>query len=200
MRKVISLFLFLVIVIEVAVCFSHQFLSRTISCTHFSGSYIVSLSTLPTARLSQSLSANADDNNDNNDDISNIPQGLMSPGDKSLDSLFNAIKDIDPEDVPQDMQDAIRQKIEQNQPSDLQIRLNLMGFNPLTVAGYALAAVILTCNTVFGTGWAGDLLGMNEVITSDRTQTIQPRFTNNYDGIERQEIQTFELNNKENLL
>lgn len=123
-----------------------------------------------------------------------------------LESLFEQIKDLDPEDVPQEMQDAIRDKIAENAPADWKIRLNLMGFNPLTIAGYMLAAVLITCNSVFGAGWAGDLLGMNEVVISDRTQVPQPRmgsnekFSNSYDGIIRTEVQTFELNGRDNML
>ena len=123
-----------------------------------------------------------------------------------LESLFDQIKDLDPEDVPQEMQDAIRDKIAENAPADWKIRLNLMGFNPLTIAGYMLAAVLITCNSVFGAGWAGDLLGMNEVVISDRTQVPQPRmgsnekYSNSYDGIIRTEVQTFELNGRDNML
>lgn len=123
-----------------------------------------------------------------------------------LDELFDSIKDMDPEDVPEDIQNAIQSKIAENAPADWKIRLNMMGFNPLTIAGYLLAAVILTCNNVFGAGWAGDMLGMNETIVSDRTFVPQPRinsnekFSNSYDGIIRSEVQTFELNSKENLL
>jgi hypothetical protein len=126
--------------------------------------------------------------------------------DDDLEDLFSQIKDMEPEDVPVEMQDAIRDKIAENAPADWKIRLNLMGFNPLTIAGYALAAVLIACNTIFGAGWAGDMLGMNEVIVSDRTQVPQPRigsnerFSNSYDGIVRTEVQTIELNKKENLL
>lgn len=123
-----------------------------------------------------------------------------------LESLFDQIKDLDPEDVPQEMQDAIRDKIAENAPADWKIRLNLMGFNPVTIAGFMLAAVLITCNSVFGAGWAGDLLGMNEVVISDRTQVPLPRmgsnerFSNSYDGIIRTEVQTFELNGRDNIL
>jgi hypothetical protein len=132
--------------------------------------------------------------------------GSNTGPDDDLEDLFSQIKDMEPEDVPIDMQDAIRKKIAENAPADWKIRLNLMGFNPLTIAGYALAAVLITCNTIFGAGWAGDVLGMNEVIVSDRTQVPQPRigsnerFSNSYDGIVRTEVQTIELNKKENLL
>jgi hypothetical protein len=123
-----------------------------------------------------------------------------------LNALFDQIKDMNPEDVPEDISNAINERITKDAPADWKIRLRLMGFNPITIAGYALAAVILTCNTVFGTGWAGDLLGMNEVIVEDRTVTIQPRvgangkFNNNFDGLQRSEVQTIELNSKDNLL
>jgi hypothetical protein len=123
-----------------------------------------------------------------------------------LDLMFNQIKDMNPEDVPLEIQEAITQKIEQNKPADWKIRLQIMGFNPLTIAGYGLAAVLITCNYFFGTGWAGDILGLNEFVTEDHTQVIQPRigsnerFTNNYDGVIRSEVPTFELNAIENLL
>lgn len=128
------------------------------------------------------------------------------PGEDDLESLFNQIKDMDPEDVPEDMQIAIRDKISQNAPADWKIRLNIMGFNPVTIAGYILAAVLITCNNVFGAGWAGDIFGMNETVTSDRTQVPRPRigsnekFSNSYDGVIRTEIRTIELNGKNNLL
>ena len=134
------------------------------------------------------------------------PSMMNGPGGDDLESLFDQIKDLDPEDVPEDIQNAIRDRISENAPSDWKIRLNLMGFNPLTIAGYLLAAVILTCNNVLGAGWAGEMLGMNEVVVSDRTMVPQPRigsnerFSNSYDGVIRTEIQTIELNNKENLL
>ena len=132
--------------------------------------------------------------------------GAMRPEEDELEYMFDQIKDMDPEAVPQEMQDAIRNKISENAPADWKIRLNLMGFNPLTIAGYILAAVIITCNNVFGAGWAGDALGMNEVIISDRTQIPQSRmssnerFSNSYDGVVRTEVQTIELNSRENIL
>ena len=72
------------------------------------------------------------------------PSMMNGPGGDDLESLFDQIKDLDPEDVPEDIQNAIRDRISENAPSDWKIRLNLMGFNPLTIAGYLLAAVILT--------------------------------------------------------
>jgi hypothetical protein len=134
-----------------------------------------------------------------------VLRSKFGPAD-DLEDLFSQIKDMEPEEVPTEMQDAIRNKIAENAPADWKIRLNLMGFNPLTIAGYALAAVLITCNTIFGAGWAGDVLGMNEVIVSDRTQVPQPRigsnerFSNSYDGVVRTEVRTIELNKKENLL
>lgn len=130
----------------------------------------------------------------------------IRPEEDELEYMFDQIKDMDPEAVPQEMQDAIRDKISQNAPADWKIRLNLMGFNPLTIAGYILAAVIITCNNVFGAGWAGDALGMNDVVISDRTQIPQSRmssnerFSNSYDGVVRTEVQTIELNSRENIL
>ena len=84
-----------------------------------------------------------------------------------LDALFDQIADLDPADVPPELQQAIRNKIDATAPSDLEVRLRVMGFTPLTVAGYALAAVLIALNTVLGTGWASTLLGFNDMSSPD---------------------------------
>jgi hypothetical protein len=56
----------------------------------------------------------------------------------------------------------IDSRIQELAPSDLQVRLKMLGFTPWTIAGYVLAIVIIVLNNVLGTGWAGDLLGMNQ--------------------------------------
>jgi hypothetical protein len=44
-------------------------------------------------------------------------------------------------------------------------RLQVLGLtNPLTQFGFAVAFVLITLNTVLGTGWLGDLMGINQPI------------------------------------
>lgn len=59
-------------------------------------------------------------------------------------------------------------------PSDLQIRLDLMGFNFFTYAGFALAILLLGANTLLGTGWASRLIGFDEnlIVSRDLDRTV----------------------------
>lgn len=41
----------------------------------------------------------------------------------------------------------------------------MLGFTPFTVAGFALSAVLIVCNSLLGTGWASELLFGPEVVT-----------------------------------
>lgn len=94
--------------------------------------------------------------NDNINDIDN----------KSLEELIDSINDIPQDQVSQDISDAInnkiKERIKENEPSDLEIRMRIMGFTPLTVAGFILAGILIYCNLTLGTGWASTLLGLNE--------------------------------------
>ena len=63
--------------------------------------------------------------------------------------------------------------IEREGPSELEKRLRMMGFTPFTYAGFALAAVLISLNTILGTGWLGDLLGMNEDFSTTTTTTMR---------------------------
>ena len=71
------------------------------------------------------------------------------------------------------MQQAIQDQIDQNAPAQWKVRLQVMGFTPLTIAGYIVAFILIGLNTVLGTGWAGDLLGFNETpIVVDSYYTV----------------------------
>jgi len=96
---------------------------------------------------------------------------LMSNNDnnineKTLEELLDSVSDLTQDEVPQDISDAInnkiRDKIKDSEPSDLQIRLQIMGFTPLTYAGFALAGILIFLNTTLGTGWASTLLHLND--------------------------------------
>lgn len=93
--------------------------------------------------------------------------GNAPPPSDDLDALFDQIADMDPSDVPPELQQSIRDKIDATAPSDWEVRLRVMGFTPLTVAGYALAAVLIFLNTVLGTGWASTLIGINDAPPTD---------------------------------
>lgn len=60
----------------------------------------------------------------------------------------------------------IEQLVREQQPSDWQVRLDILGFTPLTIAGFVLAGAILSCNSILGNGWASRLLGWEDGWTS----------------------------------
>ena len=60
--------------------------------------------------------------------------------------------------------DKIERDIRDNAPSELEVRLNLLGVTPWTVAGFILAGVIITLNNVLGYGWASELLGLDSTV------------------------------------
>ena len=55
----------------------------------------------------------------------------------------------------------LNEVLRENAPSELQVRMNLMGVTPLTIAGFALAFVIIILNNALGYGWASELLGLD---------------------------------------
>ena len=115
-----------------------------------------------------------------------------------LEKLFDSIKDIDPSDVSPDVREAILNKIEESKPSELEIRMNILGFTPLTVVGFGIAAVMISLNTVLGSGWAADLLGIQTgpTITVDSNSNSRPSKLDNTAN----SVMTVQLNRPENLL
>jgi hypothetical protein len=67
--------------------------------------------------------------------------------------LMNNESDIEPH---------LLAEINSSAPSDISIRLKLMGFNGFTYAGFALAFIMIALNNILGYGWASSLLGFNE--------------------------------------
>ena len=138
----------------------------------------------------QRLLATCGNGGDSNKDISGTSGDL---GDLSLDDLFGRIKDIEPSAVPEDIRDAIAKRIKAEGPSDLEMRMNILGITPLTIAGFGLAAVILTLNAVLGGGWAADLLKMDpadSALTIERGDSAKAR-------IRRAEQRTIDLSEEE---
>lgn len=91
-------------------------------------------------------------------------------GDLSLGELFGRIEGLEPSAVPERLRAAIAERIRAEGPSDLEMRMNILGITPLTIAGFGLAAVILTLNAVLGGGWAANLLHLD---TSDGAMTVE---------------------------
>ena len=88
----------------------------------------------------------------------------------------------------EELRNEIQKRFVENAPSDIQVRLQLMGFTPLTYIGFALAGVILSLNSILGTGWAGDL------VFGENLQTISEQTSDGFG------YKVLKLNSKENLL
>jgi hypothetical protein len=56
----------------------------------------------------------------------------------------------------------IEEEITRNAPSELEMRLEVLGVTVWTKAGFALAFGILALNVVLGGGWASDLFGLSD--------------------------------------
>jgi hypothetical protein len=73
------------------------------------------------------------------------------------------IKDIDPDDLSPSDQELMQRMVQENAPSDMEVRLGLLGVSPLTAVGFAVAFALLAVNNVMGAGWAGDMMGWNPI-------------------------------------
>jgi hypothetical protein len=111
----------------------------------------------------------------------------------NLESLLDKLKGLSMDEISTDTRSSIENEIRANSPSDTQIRLGLMGFTPLTYAGYLLAAVIIFFNNVLGNGWAGDMIGLNsggmEISRDDESEGRMKEFQGDtivdYEDIDR---------------
>ena len=87
--------------------------------------------------------------------------GIPNAMDPELRRLLDSIKGLEVEDIPPEVLKQIEAKALQYAPNDFQVRMQIMGVTPLTVAGFALAGVLLILNYALGNGWAGGLLGID---------------------------------------
>jgi len=118
--------------------------------------------------------------------------------DIELDSILaNSVERSQESEQSKKLMASILNEVEENRPSDLEVRLQLMGFTPITFFGYGVAIIVIILNTSLGSGWLADLLGMNQVPTESGSSTILPALN---DGVIRQNIPTILLNAPENLL
>lgn len=123
----------------------------------------ISLTRCQLQKKTSLLSTNAIKDDEHNTILENFDE-VASKEDYSndnLDSLLDKLKGLSMDELSADTRDDIESEIRANSPSDIQIRLGLMGFTPLTYAGYLLAAAIIFLNNVLGNGWAGDMIGLN---------------------------------------
>jgi len=84
----------------------------------------------------------------------------------------------------------LREKIEREigngeAPSELQMRMEIMGLSPWSIAGFALALTLFSLNQALGTGWASQKLGLDggSIVAGDGTIVIdaQALFTDQDD-------------------
>ena len=98
------------------------------------------------------------------------------------------------ENIPQNIADQVKS----NMPTEWEMKMNLLGITPFTIAGFVLAGIILSLNAILGTGWAGELFQnffpLNGVSEPNISQT-EVTEVNNINS-----IRTIKLNNFENLL
>ena len=88
-------------------------------------------------------------------------------GSKTNDKLYDDNDDSENDDEEEiRLTKELNKKLKEDEPPDWMIRLNLIGFTPLTYVGFFIAFVVLALNTYLGTGWASRLVGIND---SDNT-------------------------------
>lgn len=110
---------------------------------------------MKTSGVRQVLHVNAEANKDSSE---------ISESKNELDELFKSLETQSESSggVGELSRDEVEAQLALNAPSDFQIRMGFLGITPLTIAGFVLAGVLIACNTFFGAGWLGDILGMND--------------------------------------
>lgn len=82
----------------------------------------------------------------------------------NLDKLLEDSPGVVAEPLSPEEERRLIQDLKENGPTELEIRMNLLGINNATLAGFAVALVLFSLNNVLGTGWLGDYFGMNDVM------------------------------------
>ena len=134
--------------------------------------------------------------NSNENDGNIVTDNIKSA---ELSELFERIRDIKEDQVPQDIMNEINIRIKEGAPNEFEIRMQMMGITPLTKAGFALAGILITLNTILGSGWLGDIFGMNNenslVIVRDNDQNDKSSMKFDYKQF-RNNLDDIDLNNK----
>jgi hypothetical protein len=80
----------------------------------------------------------------------------------------------------------LEKEAEEFAPPNWQVMKDILGITPLTIAGFALAGILLTLNSILGPGWIADLLGMSSQ-EQPRTYTnslTKPTEENQFEGFD----------------
>lgn len=96
-----------------------------------------------------------------NNEIINQSDGINNIKSATLSELFSQIKDLDDNDIPENVMNEINNRIKENAPTEFEMRMQFLGITPLTKAGFLLSGILIFLNTILGNGWLGDLFGMN---------------------------------------
>lgn len=145
------------------------------------------------------------------DDTHEDPSTPTTDTSSDLESLFNRIQNMNPEDIPVDVRNSINEQILKDAPDDMTMRMRMLGITPFTIAGYALAAILITLNITLGNGWASELFGLNDdgansqLFVSSSYPSINnkiPSSSMNGNGGNDMyiEMPVLKLNNKENII
>ena len=86
----------------------------------------------------------------------------MADGPENLDDNLDLFSAVGDGQLDEQTKREIIEKLNDNMPSDLEIRMKIMGFNKFNLTGFAIAGVILLLNNILGNGWASDLLGWEQ--------------------------------------
>ena len=79
-----------------------------------------------------------------------------------INDLLDESQDTATERLSAEEEQKLAAQLQESAPSELQIRMNLLGINNVTLAGFAVAFVLFALNNILGTGWLGDYFGLND--------------------------------------
>ncbi len=82
----------------------------------------------------------------------------------STSELIETLSNYNPNNFSDEVKMLIDERAKAEAPSELEVRMQILGINKFTIAGFALAAFLIIMNTIFGNGWLGDLVGYNKPI------------------------------------
>lgn len=100
-----------------------------------------------------------------------------------LRRLLQSVEGLEPNDIPPEVRQRIEDVVRANSPDDLTVRMQMLGFTPFTLAGFALAGVILLLNNVLGYGWASELLGFSESHFQPDSSSVVTSRVSDGDGV-----------------
>lgn len=119
---------------------------------------------------------------ENPDFLADTPVSAQEEAQNELRALLAKYHDVD--DVPEEDRAKIMSLAALSGPNELQKRLQILGFTSWTYAGFFLALILISLNSLLGTGWLGNLLGMNEDPHEELLNLIPPAKINEAQSLE----------------